>query len=291
MKFVAGSPAGLYVAPSSNHQEPAMPKSALFLSTLCILTAAALASSTQDDEVLAESHRLQLEYRRGHPEVAKPLVKLLNDATAQSKDNPRLWEALGHAYMSLQGSMYAGPPDFPTLIANGEHARDAYARSLALDPSSALVRASHGMSQFVVSQLKGDGPGMMAGIEEMNAAVREHPKSTAVRLTRGFTIIHLPPAMRDTNAVTEDLQFILDKAPGGRAEDVLHVLLGDVYAETGRLDDARAEYKQVTGASSFAAEQVKLRSMDGPVSPELITQVRMVTGTRCAMCHAPGTDR
>jgi hypothetical protein len=267
-----------------------MPRSVLLLSTLCILTAAALASSTQDNDILAEAHRLQLEYRQGHAEVAKPLVKLLDDATRQSKDNPRLWEALGHAYMSLQGSMYAGPPDFPTLISNGEKARDAYARSLALDSTSALVRASHGMSQFVVSQLKGDGPGMMAGVDEMNAAVRQAPNSTATRLTRGFTIIHLPPAMRDSNAVTEDLQFILDKAPGGRAEDVIHVLLGDVYAETGRPDDARAEYKQVTGASSFAAEQVKLRSKDGPVPPELVAQVRMGTGTRCAMCHAPGTD-
>ncbi len=69
----------------------------------------------------------------------------------------------------------------------------------------------------------------------MNAAVRESPKSNGARLTRGFTIIHLPPAMRDNNAVTEDLQFILDTAPGGRPEDVLHVLLGDVYAETGNL--------------------------------------------------------
>lgn len=268
-----------------------MPKHAVFLSSLFALTSAALASFTSDDDILARAHRSQLEYRQGNPAVAKPLVKMLNDATAQSKDNPRLWEALGHAYMSLQGSLYAGPPDFPALISNGEKARDAYARSLALDDTSALVRASHGMSQFVVSQLKGDGPGMMAGVEEMNAAVREAPKSTAVRLTRGFTIIHLPPAMRDTNAVTEDLRFILDATPGGRAEDVLHVLLGDVYAETGRLDEARAEYKQVTGASKFAADQVKLRSKDGPVSPELITQVRMGTGTRCAMCHAPGTDR
>jgi hypothetical protein len=267
-----------------------MPKSVLYLSTLCILTAAALASSTHDNDILAQAQRLQLEYRQGNPQVVKPLVKMLSDATTQSKDNPRLWEALGHAYMALQGSQYAGPPDIPALISTAEQARDAYARSLALDSESVVVRAAHGMSQFVVSQLKGDGPGMTAGIDEMNATVRQAPNSTAARLTRAFTIVHLPPAMRDTNAVTEDLKFILDRAPGGRAEDVVHLLLGDVYAETGRPDDARAEYKLVTGASSFAAGQVKLRPIDGPVSPELITQVRMVTGTRCAACHAPGTD-
>jgi hypothetical protein len=111
-------------------------------------------------------------------------------------------------------------------------------------------------------------------------------------LTRGFTIVHLPPGMRDNNAVIEDFRFIMDAAPGGRPEDVVHVLLGDVYAETGDLASARKEYVQVTGASAFAAEQVKLRLADlakGAISPESITAVRMGTGT-CVMCHAPGTD-
>ncbi|HEX6397807.1 MAG TPA: hypothetical protein VFZ95_10310 [Steroidobacteraceae bacterium] len=267
-----------------------MHKSVFFFSMLCVANAVALAASNQDNEILAASYRTQLLYREGHPEVAKPLVKTLEAAVAKSPDNPRLWEALGHAYMSLQGSMYtAGPPDVPTLIATGEHARDAYARSLALDDQSPLVRASHGMSQMVVSQLKGDGPGVMAGVDEMNAAVRQWPNSRGPRLTRAFTIIHLPPAMRDTPAVIEDLRHILDLAPGGRPEDVLHVLLGDVYAETGNLPAARDEYRQVTGASAFAAEQAQLRLKSNTVSPESIAQVRMGTAT-CAMCHAPGTD-
>jgi hypothetical protein len=29
---------------------------------------------------------------------------------------------------------------------------------------------------------------------------------------------------------------------------------------------------------------------EGKVSPEAIALVRLGTGTRCAMCHAPGTD-
>ncbi|MES1263510.1 MAG: hypothetical protein ABUL69_04085, partial [Peristeroidobacter soli] len=217
-----------------------MPKSALFLATLCVVTAAAFAASSQDNDILADAHRTQLEFRAGDLTVAKPLVKKLEDAVAKSGNNAKLWEALGFAYMSLQGSMYAGPPDMPALIATGEHARDAFARSLALNANNPLVSASHGMSQMVVSQLKGDGPGMMTGIEEMNAAVRQYPKFTGVRLTRGFTIVHLPPAMRDSDAVIEDFKFILDTAPGGRPEDVVHVLLGDVYAEMGNFKDARA---------------------------------------------------
>ena len=268
-----------------------MHKSAFFFSMLCAINTVTLAGSAQDNDILANAHRSQMRFREGHTEGAQPLVKVLEDAVAQSSGNARLWEALGHAYMSLQGSMYAGPPDIAALTATGERARDAYARSLALDGSSALVRVSHGMSQMVVSQLKGDGPGVVAGVDEMNAAVRLAPRSTAVRLTRAFTIIHLPPEMRDTNAVIEDLGLILDTAPGGRPEDVLHVLLGDVYAEVGSTAAAREEYRQVTGASAFAAEQAKLRLSQDSVPPAAISLVRQGTGTRCAMCHAPGTDQ
>jgi hypothetical protein len=179
------------------------------------------------------------------------------------------------------------------LLKAGERARDAYSHSLDLKPDNPLARASHGMATMVVSQLKGDGPGVAAGVEEMNAAVRLAPKSVAPRLTRAFTIIHLPPDMRDNNAVTEDLRFIIDTAPGGRPEDVLHVLLGDVLAETGDMRAARSEYEQVSGASAFAADQVKLRLADlvnGSIRADAIAAVRSGTGARCAMCHAPGTD-
>ena len=254
-----------------------------------IFAAAALAASSRDADVLLEAQRAQLEYRQGNPAAVAPLVKTLEAAVAESPDNAELWEALGHARMSLQGSLFTSTPDLPRMLEIGERARDAYARSLALNANDPLVLGSHGMAQMVVSQLKGDGAGIVAGVEEMNAAVRLAPNSAATRLTRGFTIIHLPPQMRDTNAVIEDLQFILDTAPGGRAEDVMHVMLGDVYAETGKLAEARKEYAQVTGASAFAAEQAKRRAGRDAISPDDVAAVRMGTAT-CAMCHAPGTD-
>jgi hypothetical protein len=268
-----------------------MHKSVLLFLTPCIFAAGALAASSRDHDALVVAHRLQLEYRQGNLAAAAPLVKSLEDAVAQSRDNAALWEALGHAYMSLQGASLTSPPDMLRVIDIGERARDAYTRSLALNANNPLVRASHGMAQMVVSQLKGDVPGMMTGIEEMNAAVREAPGSIAARLTRGFTMIHLPPEMRDTDAVIDDLQFILDVAPGGRPADVLHVLLGDVYAEMGNLPEARKEYAQVAGDSAFAAEQVKLRKDQATISPASIAAVRRGTGTQCSMCHAPGTDK
>ena len=261
------------------------------LTFICLATAGAFAASA-DHEALARARQLQLEFREGNPQVVGPLVKGLESAVAKSPDNAELWGALGHAYMSQQGSMYQSMEP-AALIAVGERARDAYARALALDRKDALLLASHGMASMTIASIKQDGPGLMAAVEEMNAAVRQEPKSTRVRLTRGFPIIHLPVGIRDSAAVTEDLNFVLEAAPGGRPEDVLHVLLGDVYAETGALDEARREYGQVSGASRFAAEQAKLRMealKTGAIPAESIKLVRAVTGTGCAMCHAPGTD-
>jgi hypothetical protein len=255
------------------------------------LTALAATAIDADTEALAKAHRQQLEYRRGNVAAARPLVKSLEEAVARSPDNAQLWEAMGHAYMSLQGSLPA-PPDMTKLLEIGERAQAAYARSLTLKPNNPLARASHGMASMVVSQIKGDGPGLAAAVEEMNAAVREAPESNPVRLTRGFTIVHLPPGMRDDKAVIEDFRFIIDAAPGGRPEDMLHVLLGDVLAETGQLKDARSEYEQVSGASAFAADQVKVRLADlakGAIPADTIVAVRNGIGT-CAMCHAPGSD-
>lgn len=270
-----------------------MYKSLLLFFSLGFMTLTACAATPPDSEVLAQARRLQMEFRQGNLEVAKPLVKMLEEAVTRSPDNAQLWEMLGHALMSLQGSMYAGPPDMAKLMEVGERARDAYARSLAIRPNDPLTRASHGMATMIAALLKGDGPGMVAGVDEMNAVVRDSPKYKGARLTRAFTIIHLPPGMRDNNAVIEDLRFLLDIAPGGRPEDVIHVLLGDVLAETGDLKGARNEYSQVSGASAFAAEQVKLRLADlekGAIPPDTFAKVRAVTGSGCVTCHAPGSD-
>jgi hypothetical protein len=268
-------------------------KANLLIFSLGFMTFAALAAIPRDTEALSQAHRQQLEFRQGNLEIAKPLVKSLEEAVAQSTDNAQLWEALGNAYMSLQGAMSAGPPDLPKLLEVGERARDAYARALALKPASPMARAGHGMATMLVSQFKNDAPGIAAGVDEMNAAVRDNPKSKTVRLTRAFTIIHLPHGMRDNNAVIEDLRFMIDTVPGSRPEDVMRVLLGDVFAEAGDLKSARAEYAQVSGASAFALEQVKVRLADlekGAVRAESIAAVRSVLGPRCVMCHAPGTD-
>ena len=270
-----------------------MRKSILLIIPLSIVAAAVLAASSADNEVLSRARETQLKFRQGNYALAAPLVDTLEAAAAKSPENAALWEALGHANMSKTAALYTAQPDFAAVLAATKRAREAYARSLALDSSNALVLSSHGMATLVAAQFEGDAAGVSAGIEEMNEAIRRSPKATTVRLTRAFTTINLPVAMRDTDAVIGDLQFILDASTGGRYDDVLHVLLGDVYAETGKLDAARREYAQVTGGSAFAAEQVKRRFADlekGAIAPASIGEVRESTGSRCATCHAAGTD-
>lgn len=259
---------------------------------LSLITATAPAAAPQDTAILARAEQLQLEFRQGNLAVADPLVKSLEAAVAKSPDNSKLREALGNAYMSQLATL-SNAADSAAQAAVAERARDSFARALRDDGYNALLLASHGMAGMLASMLKGEHAAMQASIDEMNAAVRKAPKSTLVRLTRGFTIIHLPPGVRDDAAVTEDLEFILGTAPGGRAEDVLHVLLGDLYAEKGKLAEARGEYQLVAGASAFAKEQVRVRMDElaqGRISPASIGMARGAAGARCVTCHAPGTD-
>lgn len=266
---------------------------------ILLLLVATIATSTadatdSDGDLLARARQWQLEFRQGNSQVVGPLVRSLETAVARTPENADLWEALGNAYMSQQGVLTQSRSDPRVLIEVGKRARGAYARALALDKKNALLLASHGMAGTVTAMLEQDSAGLTSAVEEMNSAVRQAPKSTAVRLTRGFTIIHLPPGVRDTAAVVEDLNFVLETSPGGRPEDVLYVLLGDVYAEQGDRDAARREYEQVTGASRFAAEQALSRldqlKRDKEISPAAIAMVRAGTGHRCVMCHAPGAD-
>lgn len=266
----------------------------VLLAFVGLFTTGNVSAGDPQTEALARARQLQLEFRQGNLQVVDPLVRSLETAVGQTPGNADLWEALGNAYMSQQGALSQSQTDPRTLKDVGARARSAYAQALALDKNNALLMASHGMAGILTAMLDGDVSALMEAVGEMNAAVRRAPASTPVRLTRGFSIIHLPVELRDTAAVLEDLNFVLDTSPGGRPEDVLHVLLGDVHAETGQRDAARREYEQVSGASRFAAEQAQLRldafKRGDSVAPAVIAQVRAGLGARCVMCHAPGSD-
>ena len=156
-----------------------MYKSLPLVLSLSIFAAGAYAASTRDDDTLAPARQMQLEFRQGNYPLAHPLVTMLEEATAKSPNNPALWEALGHAHMSRSGTLLASQPDPTEFLAATRRARTAYARSLELHPDSSLARSSHGMASLVIAQFEGDAAGMAAGAAELNAAVRQSPKSIA----------------------------------------------------------------------------------------------------------------
>lgn len=259
----------------------------------CFLVTVASATMDQDRQALATAEALQLKFRQGTLDDVAPLVKLLEAAVKRSPDNADLRLALGHAHMSTQAQLLRLQAPPAELVHAGEQARDAYARARKLNEHSALALAGHGMAGLTIALISQDESGIASSVEQMNEAVREAPSALSVRLTRAFTIIHLPAQIRDSRRVIEDLKFIMDEAYGERAQDVLHMLLGDVYAEIGDLANAMQEYKQVGSASAFAAEQARSRFDElkrGAIAPASIAQVRSGLGLNCAMCHAPGTD-
>jgi hypothetical protein len=62
-----------------------MYKSLLLFFSLGFMTLTACAATPPDSEVLAQARRLQMEFRQGSLEVAKPLVKMLEK---RSPDRP-----------------------------------------------------------------------------------------------------------------------------------------------------------------------------------------------------------
>jgi len=245
------------------------------------------------DDLIAHAHKQHYAFRDGKLDDIAPLVQQLEAAVTREPRNAKLWLVLGHARMCLQTQLFRTNAAPDRLIAVGEQAHEAYERARELDPDNSLALASRGMAGLSVALIRRDGPAMGRAVEDMNAAVREAPSSTGVRLTRAFTAIHMPPPLRDSQAVMHDLEFIINHAPGGRPEDVIHLLLGDVHAELGDLGAAAAEYGQINGASAFALEQARSRIDElkrGAISSDSIARVRATAGIDCATCHAPGAD-
>src|SRR4051812_12526608 len=109
-----------------------MRRSISVLTLAALVLGTALGASDRDSDALERAWQLQMEFRQGNLQVTEPLVKGLEVAVAQSPDNAKMWEALGNAYMSRQGSLYASQADPAVLIDVGERARKAYGRALDL---------------------------------------------------------------------------------------------------------------------------------------------------------------
>ena len=121
-------------------------------------------------------------------------------------------------------------------------------------------------------------------------AVAAHPADPNPKLLRVLTVLNLPPQLRGSADPAGDLTAILNRLSPGyyeRAQAVLHVMLGDVYAEGGKTGLAKAEYEAGTKLQQPAAETARGRLAalaSGAVPAQEIVRYRG-NAANCAICH------
>jgi tetratricopeptide (TPR) repeat protein len=272
-----------------------MRKIIVFVALTSLSAVAAVTTVSKETEILAQAREYRLIFRQGNMQTVHPLIAHLEQAVAQYSKNVRIWNALGGAYFARLSASYVGHADPDKRLEYIEQARHAYARAMQIDPTDAEAVAGHGMAIASLGLLKQDARSLTAGANELNRAVRLDSTNLPARLMRAFTMVNLPPAVRDTPIVIEDLNYLVEEVPGSRAEAMLHLLLGDVYAETGQLAAAGREYALVSRAYRFPAEQAQARvqalEQSEGIPPADIGRVRGALTFECAACHGRGTDQ
>jgi hypothetical protein len=164
----------------------------------------------------------------------------------------------------------------------------ALERALQLNPDHPEALAQHGGIVALMGSLQHAPVAAAKGVAEMDRAIALAPNSRRVRLLRAFLGINLPDAMRNRTAEAEDLDFLIKISDGTRAGDYIHLLRGDLYAETGAGDLAREQYDAVVTSTSPAGAEARSRLAaldEGGVSATDIRTLRKAAGANCLMCH------
>lgn len=257
------------------------------IGTVCSATPKPLPSSA-DALLTARTYKYQL--RAGRYDLAPQAVAVLDAAAKADPTNIELLNELGIAYfMQLTTiAQRGGKADDPLLVARS--ALDAFERALQLDPSNAEAVAGHGMAQVILASRSRDQKNLRSGFADLNRGVELAPWTRSIRLMRAFTLLASPLTPDTHVAIEQDLAFLMAVSAGTPAADVLHVLLADMYLETGRRQDARREYEGVANRATFGGEQAKARlaamqeSEHAPAAE--IARLRANLGRQCTMCHA-----
>lgn len=242
-------------------------------------------TSSKSPEAVKDARRDALLFRAGQFDVAAASVSRLEDALQTDPNNLALLNALVTAYQHQ--ALAAGQPggDLQLARASGLRAFAVSERALRIDPDNPEALAAHGGMLFVASPRP---ERVQAGIAEVSRAVALAPTAVQPRLYRKAIGLAQPPERRDTAALIDDLTFLSKAGSGSRSGDVEHLLLADVYAETGRTDDARREYLAATARPASALKDVvqsRLAALaQGVVPMTEITELRGELGN-CLMCH------
>ena len=260
---------------------------------VAILLAMASAAFAQTPDattktILQRAMAYQFQFRGGQIDVVPEYVAMLEEATKADLENAELWNAMGVAYLAqaARALMPGGrPADALPAMQKGPAALD---RALQLNPNHAEAMATRGGVQAFMDMFQ-KGPAAAAeGIAKMNRAIELAPTSRRVRLQRAFSGINLPDALRNKANEAEDLDFLIALSNGTRAGDYIRLLRGDLYAETGASDLARAQYELVAKSASPASAEAALRVTalgQSGVAAADIKKLRAQAGTNCLMCH------
>ena len=264
---------------------------ALKVSILLAMASAAFAQTTDPGTkaILQRAMAYQFQFRGGQTDVVPEYVAMMEEATKADPENADLWNAMGVAYLAqgARAMMPGGhPADALSALPKGTAALE---RAIQMNPDHAEALATRGGVQAFMGLYTQGPAGAAEGIAKMNRAIELAPTSRRVRLQRAFSGINLPDALRNRANEAEDLDFLIALANGTRPGDYIRLMRGDLHAESGASDLARAQYDVVAKSSSPASAVAtsRLTALDqGGVATVDIKKLRQQAGTNCLMCHA-----
>jgi len=115
--------------------------------------------------------------------------------------------SLGLAYLTRVAYLSRRTPPQEKMAAV-QRALSTFEQVLERVPNDPTALSLHGTTLVIIADIKQDRELLAKGIEEMNRAVKENPTSLAANLNRGFTLLNLPPVIRDQKAAISDLEII-----------------------------------------------------------------------------------
>jgi tetratricopeptide (TPR) repeat protein len=270
--------------------------SCLVVTTLGYLTVGATTwaqTPTQTTrDILRQAALYQNQFRTGNLDIFPEYVVLLQQATTNTPDNAELWYAMSVASFAQAAATVMAGGKMADVGPAYQQGQAALERALQLNPEHAEALALRGGTRLMLAMFI-KAPETAAtmtakGIADMNHAVDISPTSERARLQRAFSGLTLPETLRNNAAEAEDLEFLMKVAGNSRAGDYIKIMRGDLHAELGQTDQARALYRRVETSTSPAAAEAKARlaALDqGGVSVVDIKALRSAAGAQCVMCH------
>jgi hypothetical protein len=247
-------------------------------------------SSEQTAQILRQAREYTMAFRTGQNDAPDKAAAMLEAATAAEPSNGALLAALAQAYYwqaALAGRPGGNPANGFTLIIKAAATAE---RAVALDDSDPVAVANAAAGRVLTGLFQQKPALITQGLADMDRAIAMRPELPGPHVTRAFFGINLPPQLRNNTKVVEDLKFLTVAATGSRAGDMVHVMLGDFFAEIGRPDDARREYeaagrRPASAARDLAAGRVSALAGSG-VPPDQIATLRGAPSNDCVFCHA-----